>query len=149
MKRSPELRDLSEQHHHGLVAARALRQAGEGSIPLDAAISGFLRAWQREIQAHFRAEEELLLPEFARAVPPDDPLIVRTLTEHVALRRFVLDLIRATGLERQCLAREIGQALHDHIRFEERGLFPAIEAALQGPRLAELGRLLAESSRSP
>src|SRR5205085_2376770 len=82
MKRSSELRDLSVQHRDALIAARHLRQAGEGSMPLEEAISRFLRAWRGEIQPHFHAEEGLLLPEFARAVPPDDPLIVRALTEH-------------------------------------------------------------------
>jgi len=114
-------------------------------MPLEEAISRFLRAWRGEIQPHFHAEEGLLLPEFARAVPPDDPLIVRALTEHVALRRAVRDLARAAGEQRRLLARELGQALHDHIRFEERVLFPAIEAALEGPRLVELGRALAEA----
>jgi hemerythrin-like domain-containing protein len=143
MKRCPQLRDLSVQHRDGLIAARHLRQAGEGSMPLEAAVSDFLRAWQQEIQPHFQAEEALLLPELARAVPPDHPLIVRTLTEHVSLRRAVRELEQAAGEQRQPLAREIGQALHDHIRFEERVLFPAIEAALAGPRLVELGRILA------
>jgi hemerythrin-like domain-containing protein len=145
MKRCPELRDLSVQHRDALIAARSLRQAGEGSVPLEEAITRFLKAWRTEIQPHFRTEEELLLPEFDRAVPPDDPLIVRTLTEHVALRRAVRDLVRATEEQRQVMAREIGQALHDHIRFEERVLFPAIEAALEGPRLVELGRALADA----
>lgn len=30
MKRTPELRALSEDHHHGLVHARRLRRAAEG-----------------------------------------------------------------------------------------------------------------------
>ena len=115
-------------------------------MPLEEAVSRFLDTWTREIQPHFHAEEELLLPEFARSVPSDNPLIVRTLTEHVALRRAVRELVLATGEEQQLLAREIGQALHDHIRFEERVLFPAIEALLEGSRLAELGRLLAEET---
>jgi hemerythrin-like domain-containing protein len=142
MKRSAELRDLSEQHHHGLVAARRLRQAAEGKAAISDALAHFLDAWDGEIQAHFRAEEEVLLPEFARAVAPDDALIVRTLKEHVALRRAVRDVERARGDEREALAREIGQSLEEHIRFEERELFPAVEAVLAGPRLEELGREL-------
>lgn len=150
MKRSPELRDLSEQHHHGLVAARRLRQAAEGSTPIDDAVAHFLEAWKSEIGPHFRAEEEVLLPEFARVVPPDDPLIARTLTEHVALRRAVRQLARGSG-ERRALAAEIGRALDDHIRFEERVLFPAIETSLKGSLLAELGQALSDetSRRGP
>jgi hemerythrin-like domain-containing protein len=144
MKRCTELQSLSVQHRDALIEARHLRQAGEGSVPLEEAISRFIHAWRGKIQPHFHMEEGLLLPEFARAVPPDHPLIIRTLTEHVALRRSVRDLADAAGEPRRSLAGEIGQALHDHIRFEERVLFPAIESALEGPRLAELGRRLAE-----
>jgi hemerythrin-like domain-containing protein len=142
MKRSPELRDLSVDHHHGLVAARELRWAAEGKVPLPAALAGFLRAWQQTIAAHFRREEEVLLPGFARAVAADDPLIVRTLVEHVALRRTVRDLAESVGERRRVLAGEIGRALDDHIRFEERVLFPAIEQALGAAELARLGEEL-------
>jgi iron-sulfur cluster repair protein YtfE (RIC family) len=146
MKRSPELRSLSEEHHHGLVAARRLRLAAQGKAPLEEAIEGFLTAWRTEIQPHFRAEEEILLPEFARAVAPDDPLILRALAEHVSLRRAVRELQGADEAPRT-LAAEIGQALDDHIRFEERVLFPAIESGLAGSDLAALGRELKERER--
>jgi iron-sulfur cluster repair protein YtfE (RIC family) len=170
MKRSRELRDLSEQHHYGLVAARRLRLAGEETTPLDEEAARFLEEWRGEIEPHFRVEEELLLPAFARALPANagensergrysEPqgayidggagtgsreLIARTVAEHASLRRAVGDLARAAGDDQRSLAREIGQALHDHIRFEERVLFPAVEAALAGTRLAELGQELTE-----
>jgi hemerythrin-like domain-containing protein len=124
------------------MAARWLRQAGEDEAALAQAVTQFLEAWRDEIQPHFRAEEEILLPAFAQMVPADDPLIVRTLTEHVALRRAVRELERAAVGSQQTLAREIGQSLDDHIRFEERVLFPAVEAALGGPSLVDLGREL-------
>jgi hemerythrin-like domain-containing protein len=139
MKRSAALQKLSREHHEGLVAARTLRRAAPGAAPLAATIQRFLKTWRGAIEPHFRSEEELLLPAFAQAVPADHTLIVRTLTEHVALRRAVRDLERADPAGRQAVAAAIGQALDDHIRFEERVLFPAIEAALAGPRLSELG----------
>lgn len=145
MKRKPELRDLSEQHHHGLVAARRLRLAAQGEAPIEEAVSRFLDAWYSEIQPHFRAEEEVLLPEYARVVPADDPLIIRTLTEHVGLRRVVREMERALGEQQEILATAVGMALADHIRFEERVLFPAVEDTLEEAGLAELGRELARS----
>jgi hemerythrin-like domain-containing protein len=129
------------------MAARWLRQAARGEGPLVQAVARFLEAWRDEIRPHFRAEEEILLSAFARAVPPDHALIVRTLTEHVALRRAVRELERAEVGSQEALARDIGQSLDDHIRFEERILFPAIEAALGGPSLVELGRELLANSR--
>lgn len=149
MKRSPELRDLSEQHHYGLVAARALRRAAEGQKPLEQAIDGFLAEWEREIDPHFDAEEAVLLPAFAEGVGESHPLITRTLAEHRDLRRAVRDLAAAAEPERGRLAASVAAALHDHIRFEERVVFPAIEAELGGPRLGELGRKLAEIEKAP
>jgi hypothetical protein len=149
MKRNPALHKLSREHQRGLVAARWLRRAARGELSLAAATSQFLDAWRGEIQPHFDAEEELLLPAFAQAVPPDHELIVRTLTEHVAIRSAVHVLERADDAEWQALASEIGRALDDHIRFEERILFPAIEAALAGPRLSELGEALSAAPPAP
>ena len=142
MKRAAELRGLAEQQHYGLVAARNLRLAAEGKRPLPEAVRAFLDAWRLEVQPHFRAEEELLLPELARALPPDDPLILRTLSEHVAIRRAVRDLEQGPPEQWEALAREIGQGLDDHIRFEERVLFPAVEQALAGASLERLGEEL-------
>jgi hypothetical protein len=142
MKRSAELRDLSEQHHYGLVASRALRLAAEGARPLGEAVAAFRRAWEAEIQPHFRLEEEILLPELARVLPADDPLIIRTLVEHVALRRAAADLFDAPDPAR---AGEAARLLHDHIRFEERVLFPTVEERLEGQALAAVGEALARA----
>lgn len=142
MERKSELHNLSHQHHHGLVAARHLRLAAEGSRPLAEVRNEFLAAWESEIAAHFRAEEEILLPALATALPEDHPLIVRTLTEHVALRRAVRALSAGSELS-AAAAAEIGCLLHDHIRFEERELFPAVEAALTPDALAAVGADLA------
>lgn len=143
MKRSAELRELSVQHHYGLVEARRLRLAAAGKEALAEAMELFLNAWKAEIQPHFRLEEEVLLPELARRLDPADPLIVRTLTEHVALRRAVRELERAAEEEQQReIAGWIGQALDDHIRFEERVLFLAAEEALAGSLLEALGKEL-------
>ena len=67
MKRAAELKSLSEDHHHSLVHARRLRRAasGEGDALADAA-RGFLGFWQAETSGHFRKEEEVLLPVYAR-----------------------------------------------------------------------------------
>src|SRR5690349_13350201 len=126
MKRSPELRILSVQHHSGLVTARRLRQAARGDEALPLAVTQFQQAWRDEVRPHFRAEEEIVLPALAQVLPADHPLIVRALTEHVALRRQVRMLASIAGEPQRTLAWEISQSLDDHIRFEERILFPAI-----------------------
>ena len=59
MKRMPELRTLSEDHHHGLVQARQLRRAAEGDEvhPAEATARGFLEFWQNDTAVHLRGYE--------------------------------------------------------------------------------------------
>lgn len=59
MKRAAELRELSDDHHQGLVQARRLRKvaAGEGVGPLEEAARVFLEFWQRETSIHLRSHE--------------------------------------------------------------------------------------------
>ncbi len=138
MKRSDQLAPLSREHHVALEVALRLSRA----TAADAASvrERFLRFYADEAREHFRAEEEFLLPAFARHVPPDDPDIVRVLVEHVELRRRAADVARdATDLEE---LRALGGLLRDHVRHEERTLFPRIEAALGDDELAALGVLL-------
>jgi hypothetical protein len=58
VKRAAELRSLSEDHHHGLVNARRLRQAasGEGTIR-EEVVRTFLELWQKDTSVHFLFHE--------------------------------------------------------------------------------------------
>jgi iron-sulfur cluster repair protein YtfE (RIC family) len=140
MKRSEALRALSHQHHQGLFAALQLKRARQETAA--EARRGFLDFFEREGSRHFRAEEELLLPAFARHREVDDPGIVRVLTEHVDLRGRAQDLKRSADPDPAAL-HELGERLESHIRFEERVLFPMIEEALPVDELERLGAALA------
>jgi hemerythrin-like domain-containing protein len=142
MKRSKALRALSHQHHQGLFAALQLKRAGRETAV--EARQVFLEFYARDGARHFRAEEELLLPAFARHTSVDDPAIVRVLTEHVDLRGRGQDLERSADPDPATL-RELGERLESHIRFEERVLFPMIEEALPVDELERLGAAFARA----
>lgn len=135
MKRSEALRTLSHQHHQGLFAALQLKRA-DRETAADARQT-FIDFFEREGARHFRIEEELLLPAFARHAGCDEPAIVRVLTEHVELRRRGQDLEADADPDEGAL-RELGERLERHIRFEERVLFPMIEEALPPDELERL-----------
>lgn len=138
MKRSEELAVLSREHHIALELALRLRRASvEQAASLAADARDF---WRRESVEHLRLEEEFLLPSLARHVAADDPDIQRTRSDHVELRRRFTEL-DSPGLDLNVL-RELGALLADHVRFEERRLFPRIESTLDADELAELGRHL-------
>jgi hemerythrin-like domain-containing protein len=137
MKRHPALAPLSRDHHHALVLAQRLRRATDDDAA--AAADAFLEHWTREERLHFRLEEEVLLPTYAAYGDPDHPAVIRTLLDHVRIRRDVERLAADTDLD---LLHELGDRLADHVRLEENELFPLVERALPEPALAALGERL-------
>ncbi|MFT3864128.1 MAG: hemerythrin domain-containing protein [Solirubrobacterales bacterium] len=132
------MRPLSREHLAALVAARKLREADD----LAAARRDFLAFWEEEGRKHFRIEEEVLLPGWAAYGELDRPGVARMLDEHLIIRREALRLeVGELSIEQ---VRELGTVLHDHVRFEERRLFVAAEAALDPVALRRLGEAIEE-----
>src|SRR5215212_1836825 len=94
MKRAAELRGLSDDHHQGLVQAKRLRRAASGeAVDLADDARAFLRFWQKETSAHFRKEEEALLPVLARyGEDVGQEPVVEMLTQHARIRGLVMQL---------------------------------------------------------
>ena len=130
MKRDPALVPLSHDHHHGLVEARRLRRAaaGDGQERRRAA-AAFLRFFAAETRRHFREEEERIFPLLVDAEAPAMDLLGRALIEHQRLYALTGELEDelAEGEVPAARMREVAEALDEHIRFEERILFPLIE----------------------
>ena len=146
MKRAVALQPLSHDHHDALVQAASLRRA----VPADAAaaLTAFLDFWRDHASAHFRVEEEVLLPAYARRGDPAHPAVIRTLVEHVEIRRDVAELARLGAPAGPALLRAIGDRLGGHVRYEERVLFPLVEATLAEQELAELGEAVKAAERA-
>jgi hypothetical protein len=133
MKRHPALEPFSRDHNDGLILARRLSLAAdEGQETRAGAADLFMEAWKVELKDHFD-EEERLLSDLAS---PEDR--ERLLAEHRVIEDH-FDALTAGDLSRFRLA-EIGKALHDHIRWEERGLFVAIENSASEEQLARLAQ---------
>lgn len=137
MKRAEALQPLSREHLAALLAAKRLREATD----LAAAREGFLEFWREDGRRHFRVEEEVLLPTWARYAEVDEAGVGRMLDEHLAIRREALRLEDGEATLEE--ARALGDLLHDHVRFEERQLFPAAEAALDAESLDRLAKAIA------
>lgn len=125
MKRSSLLQPLSREHHSALSLARSCERA---ALSDDTAI--VRQACQRairefpELYRHFQTEERSLLPLLASAEA--QPLVQRTLADH----RHLQELLDGLRHDEIGALDEFGKCLAAHVRFEERELFPAIEALL-------------------
>ncbi len=138
MKRSPELTPLAHDHHKALFLAHRLGRAEN----LEEAIEELLAYWREQGRRHFEVEEDVLLPGWFEGDPDAEPEhAARLAAEHLEIRRVV----------RRAAAGEIGlddlkegaKLLHDHVRYEERELFPLIESRLDPEPLAALGAEIA------
>lgn len=142
MKRHEALFPLSHDHHHALVEARYLRLSEDDADTMTARLLEF---WTRSLERHFKQEEEILLPRLALQTPLEPDVRAQTLGEHAGIRSLIDSLI--IGAEpRADLLRSIGNALTDHIRFEENNLFPAVEATLSEDELWLINRELKASA---
>jgi len=143
IKRSPQLRPLSSEHHQALLVAFQLKKglAGHGEsagAPKD--LPGLLALAQRFEKTvfctHTRAEEELL----GRFLRPTD--MKRLKSEHGELTR----LLGAAHLTRSADTRKALTAFSDllerHIRWEERELFPSCEDDMDEDDLVRVGHEL-------
>lgn len=126
MKRIPELRDLSDDHHHGLVLARKAKQAAAG-VDARAAAEMWVEVEMQfavELAPHFLIEETLIAPHLEAA--GESAMTTRLYDEHRSLRECVKPESGRTPAD---LGR-FGELLENHIRFEERELFEVAEKRL-------------------
>ena len=135
MKRSPELTPLSRDHHQALFVAQRLKRVDDA----DDARERFLDFWASHGRGHFAIEEDILLPAWVSAdVGADRSAAARVTAEHLEIRSQARRLERGDAFELEEL-HGLGALLESHVRFEERELFPAIEAALDAEAIAHLG----------
>lgn len=128
IKRSDQLAPLSREHHDGLLFAWKIRQGLKNETDIKI-ISRFVKwFWENELQEHFKKEEQIL----AKHLPADDALIHRMTDEHQNIEALVhINENIADGT----LLVQIADAVNDHIRFEERELFPHAEKELTSGQL--------------
>lgn len=131
MKRQIALIPLSREHHDALSYARRAVEASPGA-EADAARERTLAFWDRSIAAHLAREENSLFPALKGAGASREA--DRAQEQHDHLRALAARLREG---ERGALAAW-GAAMREHVRYEERELFPLAQ------RLLDLGSLARE-----
>jgi hypothetical protein len=135
MKRDPALVSLSHDHHQALFVAQALRRAN-AKTAADAR-AAFLAYWNARGRTHFRLEEEILLPAYVGYGDCHHPLVARVLCDHVAIRHLADELATCRSPSPSTLCR-LGTQVSDHVRLEERELFPLVERTLPATALSDV-----------
>lgn len=128
MKRHPALANFSRDHHAALILARLLQNNAPVYKGLPADIAGkveyAVKFYTEELIAHFKLEEEAfsLVKGFDKNL---DELIMVILQEHEELHETFASIGSHPVSALQ--ADRLGILLENHIRKEERVLFPLIQ----------------------
>ena len=148
LKRDPALLPLSRDHHFALRQCLWLRRAaGAADVAAAARVArDYLDFHRDELVAHMADEEAIVFPAFD---PFDGAATDRLRREHREIDGLTSGL-RARldeGGDPRPLMAEIASLLDDHVRYEERAYFMAVQERLPAARLRAIGEALARRPR--
>jgi|SRR5690554_1248130 len=128
MKRHEALNPLSHHHHHALKISLQLKRAGtdESDLSYKELMRDLIEFWNVDGENHFRDEEEVLFPIYLQYSASDEDLVKEALFQHAKIRSLVHKLRNTTEAQYDVM-NELGKLLDEHVRLEERELFPIIE----------------------
>jgi hemerythrin-like domain-containing protein len=135
IRRSSELVPLSRDHHDGLLLCWKIRQGFESKIDTERIAAYVSYCFENELAPHFRQEEEFVFS----LLTDDDPMKAEVLAQHSILRNLSVE-IGKRGLDMDRLLKSFEKELNNHIRYEEREVFPYIEKTANTELFAEAGR---------
>ena len=123
IKRSKQLTPLSKDHHDGLLFAFKIKQGLKIGADIKLIAEYVQWFWTNHLEEHFREEEQILAPH----LPADNELLKQMFDEHQNIEAMVHI---NENIPDGALLQSLAQAIDDHIRFEERVLFPYAEKAI-------------------
>lgn len=131
-RRHESLIPLAKDHYEGLLLVQQLREhgrpmmAGWPNTPTDQA--GFVaRFYDEHLKKHFEAEEHALFPPASEHVPSSHSIVQELLHEHRTIEKYIAQF-RTVSEENSAEAlQQFAVLLEEHIRKEDRVLFPLLE----------------------
>jgi hemerythrin-like domain-containing protein len=121
---SKELAWFCRNHYNGLMVVCNIRKHLRHRVPASTIATYIKQVFANGIEKHFLEEEICLFPKLSSR----DVLRIQAETQHATLRRIVSELEHSNNIE--VTAEEFANALEEHIRFEERTLFPHLNQLL-------------------
>ena len=144
-RRADALIPLSWDHHATLMVVRTILRTLAGDSRFGQPCPDRMREmvthlWEEKLQGHFDDEESVF--GTAARTTRDDALVemaARLAHEHAAIAAAVLRLERAEPDELPARLETAANLLDQHVRWEERTFFPALEQSLPESTLQALG----------
>jgi|SRR5690606_60491 len=132
LKRHKALQPLSREHHHGLLLSWKIRAGFSKNVAPERIRTYANWFFENHLIPHFEIEERIIFPILEK----NHEFIKRAMSEHRRLKR----LFSETEDDTKILSK-IEEELEQHIRFEERVLFPEIQKVATDTQLLHIEKI--------
>lgn len=138
IKRNLNIVLLSKDHHFGLLFCWKIQEGIKHHVNLSRIKSYIEFFWSQQLSHHFNEEEEVLLNVI------EDDLCNKAKAEHQIISEEIAQIIndKKCGIHHYL---QLVNLLNQHIRFEERVLFPHLELILSEQQLMAIGDFLSKT----
>ena len=137
IKRDNRIVKLSKDHHFALMFCWKIRTGLALQADTDRIKNYVQYFWQSHMKPHFRQEETILFGTVK------DSFVQRAIDEHEKIRQQINNL-PGQGDELAAQLVTLAEMVDNHVRYEERELFPHLEKLLTNEELESIGKQLAE-----
>lgn len=143
LKRDKNLVWLSREHHDALLLVWKIRQGFTLKVEHSRIADYILYIADEELENHFLSEEKFVFPELS----VHDGSRVKAEAQHKQLRSFIGGFKQKEFVTDEKLIL-FANLLEEHIRFEERILFPIIQQQVSAESLEHIGNSLVEFQKN-
>jgi hemerythrin-like domain-containing protein len=143
IKRNQHIMRLSKDHHFSLLFCWKVRQGLKHETQTERIIKYVQYFWKHHLEPHFREEETILFS------PLKDEWVQKAINDHKQIRKQLNQLPANSVDDTKKQLKDWANLIDDHVRYEERELFPHLEKRLSEDQLEKIGKQLDEQQPSP
>lgn len=143
IKRNEHILKLSKEHHFSLLFCWKIKQGLNGEIPSQRIIKYVQYFSAHFLIPHFREEELFLFPAL------NDEKVDKAIEQHKQINNIIAGISLHDENNTKKALQRIAELVDDHVRYEERELFPYIESKLSNEQLAVIGEELNNAPAFP
>ncbi|HEY5406878.1 MAG TPA: hemerythrin domain-containing protein [Ginsengibacter sp.] len=143
IKRDENILKLSKEHHFSLLFCWKIKQGLNGEIPTGRIIKYVQYFSTHFLIPHFR-EEELFLFSALK-----DEKVDKAIEQHKKINNVIAEVLSDDEVKSKKALQKMAELVDEHVRYEERDLFPHIESKLSSEQLRSIGKKLNEAQPLP
>lgn len=138
IKRNTNIVKLSKDHHASLLFCWKIRQGIKYHIHFARLLNYVQYFWDRHFCEHFKEEEKFLF------APYMDEIVQQAIDDHRQIKKLIERLPPEVAGKQQELLSQLADTVNEHVRYEERILFPHLEEKLSEEQLEMIGKQITD-----